>query len=113
MNLQKAKKFIDDAQLLLDNKRFDSAASRCYYALYRLGVYLLEKEGHIRPKWNHGRMQTLIDKKGIEINNIPLYDLLVDAYGLRIKADYDKEFVSEEECLQFVNKAQSLLKEVN
>ncbi len=65
MHLNKAKQFLSDAICLMENKRFDSSVSRCYYCLYRFGIYLLEREGHQRPGWSHYGVQKKVRETGL------------------------------------------------
>ena len=63
MHLTKAKQFISDANLLIKDKRYDSATSRCYYAIYRLGIYILEKNGEKSEGWSHYGIQKTVKQK--------------------------------------------------
>ena len=99
MYLTKAKQFLSDATLLINDKRYDSAASRCYYAIYRLGIYILEKNGEKREGWSHYGIQKTVKHKTIVIDDIVLHDVLARAYQLRILADY-QTFLSPDSYLQ-------------
>ena len=45
-HLQKARAFLQDAQLCADHGRYDSAVSRAYYAMFRAAIALLERVMH-------------------------------------------------------------------
>ncbi|WP_353572679.1 HEPN domain-containing protein [Candidatus Albibeggiatoa sp. nov. BB20] len=64
-NYQKAKAFLDDAKLLSEHKRFNSAISRAYYALYQFSIYILAQHGETRPKdnWTHNKMPKVLEQK--------------------------------------------------
>ena len=88
MHLKKAKQFLSDADMLINDRRYDSAASRCYYAIYRLVIYILEKRGEKREGWSHYGIQKTVKHKVIVIDGLVLHDVLARAYQLRILADY-------------------------
>ena len=111
MHLTKAKQFLTDAEYLQADKRYDSAVSRCYYALYRYCIVYLEKQGNIRPAWNHGTLRKVIQEKNTEVNGISLYNALFDAYGLRTAADYEKMPVSVEKCRTLIARIKPIFKE--
>ena len=47
-HMQKARAFFQDAQLCADHGRYDSSASRAYYAMFRAAIALLEQHGDVR-----------------------------------------------------------------
>jgi len=100
-HLQKARTFLQDAQLCVDHGRNDSAASRAYYAMFRAALALLEQYGDVRRAWNHGRLALALERNMVEARGL-LHDgdvaELKDAYALRIIADYDDREVSAQEA---------------
>lgn len=80
-HLQKARAFLQDAQLCVDHGRYDSAASRAYYAMFRAAIGLLEHYGDVRPGWNHGRLEQVLRRRmvsgrsllhNVEVDELPL-----------------------------------------
>jgi len=112
MHLTKAKQFLSDATLLINDKRYDSAASRCYYAIYRLGIYILEKNGEKREGWSHYGIQKTVRHKSIVIDDIALHDVLARAYQLRILADYQNYNVKPEKCQELFQEILQIQKEL-
>jgi len=48
-HFQKAGVFLQDAQLCVAHGRYDSAASRAYYVMFRAAIGLLEHYGDVVP----------------------------------------------------------------
>jgi uncharacterized protein (UPF0332 family) len=69
-HLRKPEIFMQDAQLLYDRGRYDSCASRAYYAAFRAAGALMEHLGYIRPSWNHGRLRTALQRCLVRDRNI-------------------------------------------
>lgn len=89
-NYQKAKAFLEDAKLLLEHQRFNSAISRAYYALFQFSIYLLAQYGETRfnNKWSHYGIQKELREKNIVIADVKAFMILADAYQLRVTSDY-------------------------
>ena len=98
--MDKARKFVEDARALQDQDRYDSCASRGYYAIYRAAVAVLSHFGYIRPSWNHGRLRAALHRELVKEQAVLDFQYVRDldaAYGLRIVADYERRSVSREE----------------
>lgn len=90
-HLQKARAFLQDAQLCVDHGRYDSAVSRTYYAMFRAAIALLEHHGDVRPGWNHGRLEQALRRRMVrESGLVQDGDVreLRSVYALRVIADY-------------------------
>lgn len=111
-NYQKAKTLLDDAKLLLEHKRFNSAISRAYYALYQFSIYILAQHGETRPKdnWTHNKMPKVLDQKQITINDISVADTLRIAYSGRVIADYKTQDVSPKQVTEIINDIIKIIK---
>ncbi len=100
-HLQKARAFLQDAQLCMDHGRYDSAASRAYYAMFRAAIGLLEHYGDVRPGWNHGRLEQVLRRRmvsGRSLLHSGDVDELKGVYTLRITADYDDRQITAQEA---------------
>ncbi|MBI1922952.1 HEPN domain-containing protein [Candidatus Poribacteria bacterium] len=98
--LRKAQLFIQAAELCHQAGYYDSAASRCYYAVYRASIAALQANGYLRPSWNHGTLQKLFSEKLIkETGEYPdrLANYLRKCYDWRVVADYRDDLVSQED----------------
>ena len=84
-HLQKARAFLQDAQLCADHGRYDSSASRASYAMFRAAIALLE----------HGDVQELRD-----------------AYTLRFIADYRDRQLSSQETQTALEAAQRFVTKI-
>ncbi len=67
--LEKAERFLQDAELLLKEKRFESSISRSYYALLNAAKSALILFG-IDPKTHEG-VKTMVNKKLVMEGFIP------------------------------------------
>lgn len=98
-----AEEFLRDAEELLQNRRFRSAVSRCYYGIYHLCVALFERHG-LKPSnfiGKSGRPMTVWEHSVITrrffhefITRRPLFQwqdgqLIRRLYADRITADYE------------------------
>jgi len=100
-HLQKARAFLQDVQLCVDHGRYDSAASRAYYAMFRAAIGLLEYYGDVRPGWNHGRLEQVLRRSmvsGRSLLHSGNVDELKGVYTLRITADYDDRQITAQEA---------------
>lgn len=102
---EKACANIEAAKLLVDNNFFDSAASRAYYAIYLIAWHTLDVLGVNPPDeardgnqyWNHHSFPERLyeDYRLIGPHQIKKWERL---YGLRIKADYYPDEITEEDA---------------
>ena len=111
--MDKARRFLDDARLLRSQGRYDSCASRGYYAIYRAAATLLAHFEYIRPSWNHGRLRAAVSRRLVKEHAILDFQFVRDldaAYGLRIVADYETRSLSAEEGDRCVDMAEAFLR---
>ncbi|MBI4640971.1 MAG: HEPN domain-containing protein [Candidatus Tectomicrobia bacterium] len=88
--MKKAWMFLQDAQLCVDHSRYDSSASRTYYAMFRAAIALMERYSYLRPSWNHGRLKGALVRTMVEERTILTHrevEELEAAYALRLEAD--------------------------
>ena len=100
--LEKAEENLAAAESEFANRRYNSCASRCYYACFQGAIFALMRAG-IRPagrtgEWGHDFVQAefngqLINRRKLYPSN--LRDALQQTYTLRVKADYELDHVSE------------------
>ncbi len=113
--LRKAQLFIQAAELCHQTGYYDSAASRCYYAVYRASIAALQANGYSRESWNHGTLQRLFTQKLIsEKGEYPdrFAEYLKVCYDLRVDADYEDELVTEEESKLVLNCAKEFVEAI-
>ena len=111
--INKAKETFQDAQLLLDADRWDSAANRLYYAsFYMISAYLAKKEikvtthSGLKTKFNQELVKTgkLEKDLGIAFNKL---------FAMRQDADYeDFQEIEEQEIKPMATQVQKLLDEL-
>lgn len=112
IQLKIAEEMLGDAKLLYEQKRFRSAASRAYYAIFHAAKALLNQVGHNCQ--SHGGA---ISRFGQYIVNAGLMDkdfskFLGRAYNLREKSDYGLLFEGiEEEVGRVVSDAEKFVAE--
>ena len=107
-HLQKAWAFLQDAQLCADYGRYDSAASRAYYAIFRAAIALLEQYGDVRPGWNHGRLARMLEQRMVHTNTLLASEdvrELEEVYALRLIADYRDRRLSSQETQVVMERA--------
>lgn len=107
-HLQKARAFLQDAQLCADHGRYDSAVGRAYYAMFRAAIALLEYYGDVRPGWNHGRLARILRERMVHASALlESGDVqeLEDVYALRLIADYRDRRLSSQETQSVMEKA--------
>jgi uncharacterized protein (UPF0332 family) len=114
-HLQKARAFLQDAQLCSGHERYDSAASRAYYAMFRAALALMEQYGYLRPAWNHGRLKGALVRSMVEERAILTrreVEGMEAAYALRLEADYGSRLVSAQEVQEILDAAHHFLAKV-
>ena len=115
--LEIARAYLDDARILFKDKRYNSAASRAYYASYQAMWAALgePKEGKV---WRHlGIIKHFVagywfdpapKRKGpglLEEKRLPLRRL----YSYRIKSDYDARPVEEKQLGDLLETVQQVI----
>lgn len=107
-HVQKARTFLQDAQLCANHERYDSSSSRVYYAMFRAAIALMEQYSYLRPSWNHGRLKGALVRRMVEERAILTHrevEALEAAYALRIRADYENRPVSPQEVQEILGAA--------
>lgn len=111
--LEVALEVLDDARLLLKEKRFRSAVNRAYYAIMHsakalltlLGIETTSHPGIIRMFGQEVVKKNLIDKKYAKS--------LSGAYNLRDKSDYKiMELIKDEKVAEAVKEAEDFVAEI-
>ena len=113
-HIQKARVFLQDAQLCWDHERYDSS-SRGYYAMFRAALALMEQYGYLRPAWNHGRLKGALVRSMVEERAILSRREVEDmeaAYALRLEADYGNRLVLPQEVQEVLDTAHRFLAKV-
>jgi len=113
-HLRKAGAFLQDARLCVDHGRYDSAASRAYYAMFRAAIVLLEHFGDVRHGWNHGCLEQALRREMVRERGL-VHDGdvrgLRSVYALRIIAGYrDRHISSQEAQTSFIAKIEGLIR---
>ena len=109
---------LDDAELLLTNRRFRGAANRAYYAMFYAAHAALDQIGVPRPGTHSG----LINRFGYHYARTGIVDRrfgreIQNAYTLRIASDYqidadttyDDVIVSVENARAFIAEARRVI----
>lgn len=112
--LSKAEENLEAAEGDLNARRYNSCASRCYYACYQAAIFALSQAA-IRPargQWSHAFVQAQF--VGQLVNRRKLYEtelrtVLGDNLALRLLADYDAEEVSERQASRALRRAREFL----
>lgn len=115
--LEKAEENLEAAQSEFVGRRYNSSASRSYYACFQAAIYALASIG-IRPTrgfWGHDFVQAQFN--GELINRMKLYQVslrgtLNQNYTLRERADYTADRVSEVRASRAVARAEEFLEAV-
>jgi len=115
--LERAKETLMDAQLSIQNSRWNSAANRLYYACFYAAVALLISDGH--QAHTHNGVKTLLGMHYIKTGIIPetIGPTYQKAFNLRQTGDYDDlAFLTEQDVTpllklaeQFVNAIESII----
>lgn len=110
--LVKARASLAGAQSELEQRRFDNAANRAYYACFQAAITALVRAG-VRPggkpaTWEHAFVQSRF--VGDLINRRKLYpshlrETLAATISLRHKADYQADPVTATQAIRAVNRA--------
>ena len=112
--LERAEENLEAAQSEFIGRRYNSSASRSYYACFQAAIYALSQAG-IRPsreQWGHDFVQAQFN--GELINRRKLYPVnlrttLTQNYTLRERADYTTEQVSEIRAARAASRAEEFL----
>lgn len=92
--LERAKEFLNVADLALQNDLYNGCVANCYYALFWITILAMVHEGFKQHEWSHNGLrdkfnQELIHKRHIYPQQFERW--LYDAYEERLKAHYKPE----------------------
>jgi uncharacterized protein (UPF0332 family) len=118
--LVKARTSLAGAHSELEQRRFDNAANRAYFACFQAAITALVRAG-VRPmgrpsSWEHAFVQSRF--VGDLINRRKLYpgqlrDTLALTISLRHKADYQADPVTATQAIRAVNRAARFVEAVD
>ncbi len=91
--IERARRYLDTAALLIEEGDFESSVSRAYYAMFYVARALLEQDG-ITPK-THSGLRNQFSLRFIKTGDLPerFAAVLNDAEELRALAEYAEERV--------------------
>ncbi|TAE33096.1 MAG: HEPN domain-containing protein [Candidatus Kapaibacterium sp.] len=95
---EKAKRGIDDAEMLFNAERYEAAANRAYYACFHAAIALLKRFGIEHPKHPHDWIQAQFSAEIIHRRKIfpkALASSLPNIQTVRHLADYREESISK------------------
>ena len=113
--LEKAKEFIEIAELAYNNGTYNSCVSRAYYSMRWLMIKALEKEGFIQRRWSHGELLDKFDSEMIlnkQIYPKEFKGYIKFAYTQRVIADYMEEQIEREVASSILGYAKGIKKKV-
>ena len=115
MRLEKAEESLQAAESCLALSRFNSCASRCYYAMFQAAVVALEAAGFRRDIWRHAALQAtftneLIHRRKSYPRQLAAY--LSQALYWRNIADYGETDISQRRAGQLVEWAKAFVSKV-
>jgi len=111
--IQKARRFLKSAELLLADGDFDSCVSRCYYAMFFMAEAALLTKGFRAS--SHKGVISLFGEQFIKSKLLreEIGKVLRRAYDSRQKGDYTTGFiVSEREAKETLAKAKDFVAEI-
>lgn len=108
--MKRAWEALDDARFNASNGRFDTAATRIYYAIYRACLALLFSEPKLPKK--HSTVIGIVNQKYVRTGRIPrvFARIVSDARELRENADYRLQSVTGEDVEPLIGEVEELLK---
>jgi uncharacterized protein (UPF0332 family) len=112
MDLERAQATLRAAQLCLQERLYDSAANRAYFAAFQAAIAALEKYGTRRNEWTH---------KGVHSDFVHFFvrrrkvvpasfmGALPDLMQLRHRADYKEPGISQRQAERAVELAEEFM----
>ena len=115
MLIERAQESLRAAELCLEARLVNSAASRAYYAMFQAAHVALEAAGVARARWSHPALQAaftteLIDRRRVYPS--PFRAHLSIALGVRHTADYGAVGVSSTVANRMVRRAAAFVSAV-
>lgn len=111
--LQKARKFLDAANILCDGSRFESSVNRSYYSILSAAKALLVLRG-IDPETHEGT-KTMLSKEFIRTGLLPqeFGEIFRNIQSRRLDSDYgDYVEISKDEARDSVAKAKIFVERI-
>jgi len=111
--VEKARRSLKSAKLLLSEGDYDFAISRAYYAMFYCAEAVLLTKGMKFKK--HSAVIAMFGKEFVKTGLLPeeLHQHLINAYSEREKSDYESLFIqSEDEAQDILKKAEEFISEV-
>ena len=98
--------------------RYDNAANRAYYAVFRAAIAALMRDGGLpeRNHWDHAFVQAEFASRLIRRRKMyppELAAALIDTMRTRHKADYDPDPVTEREARRVLRTAQAMIEAID
>jgi uncharacterized protein (UPF0332 family) len=111
--IDKAERFLNTAQLALDDGDADSCVSRAYYAAFHAILLLFEVRGNaVRGRWSHIEVQKVFSLEFCNRGYLGFSkrdaDTLVDLQQARLNADYGLNVIDLVRAERLLRKAASL-----
>jgi uncharacterized protein (UPF0332 family) len=114
--LEKARENLESAESEFASGRYNSCASRCYYACFQAAVYALARAG-IRPRstpeeWGHNFVQAEFNGQLISRRKVypaKLRTTLAENYAVRVTADYKRDHVTENKAARALRRTGDFL----
>lgn len=95
--LERAKEFLQVAELAMEKGFHNGCAANCYYALFWITILAMGHAGFKQQKWSHIGLRQKFNEELIHKRQIypPQFEKwLSDAYDERLKAHYRSEGIS-------------------
>jgi uncharacterized protein (UPF0332 family) len=108
MSLEKAEECLKAAQRCLEERWYNSAVSRAYYAMFQAARAALASTGIVRPWWSHGALQATFSTELVRRRKLyppSFVHHLTDAMELRHTADYSDVQVPPRRATRLVGAA--------
>ncbi len=89
--LERAKEFLQTAELALERGLYNGGAANCYYALFWIAILAMTHAGFKQEKWSHDGLRQKFNEELVHKRHIypPQFtSWLSDAYSERLKAHY-------------------------
>jgi len=108
VNLERAQSSLQAARLCLQERFFDSAASRAYFAMFMIAIFALESRGIKRSEWTHKGVHSdfvFNFVRGRKIVPASFASALPTAMEIRHIADYRQPGASQRQAERVVRLA--------
>jgi uncharacterized protein (UPF0332 family) len=89
--LERAKEFLQVAEVALEKGLYNGCFANCYYALFWITILAMSRAGFKQPEWSHNGLRDKFNEELVHKRHIypPQFTAwLSDAYSERLKAHY-------------------------